>query len=156
MINTPTSILDTMKKIMLLLAVLFGIMSATARNNYSHDVDILPKAAKIILKENFKSSVNHIKIGKEFGHIRKYEVILTDGTEISFDKHGNWKDVEVSRDASVPAIFIPTPVSKFVKDNQAKAKVTGIEKKAYGYDVELSNGVDVKFTAKGKFIRYED
>lgn len=141
---------------MLILAVLFSVMTATARDNYSHDVDILPDAAKIMLKENFKSSVSHIKIGKEFGQIRKYEVIMTDGSEVSFDKHGNWKDVEVGRNAAVPGAFIPSPIASFVKENQGKAKVTGIEKKAYGYEVELSNGVDIRFSQKGKFLRYDD
>lgn len=145
-----------MKKLMLILAVLFGVMTASARDNYSHDVNILPEAAQADLNRNFKAPVSHIRIGKEFGQIRKYEVILYDGSEISFDKHGAWKDVEVSSTAEVPAGMIPSPILKFIKDNQAKAKVTGIEKKAYGYDVELSNGVDVKFSSKGKFIRYDD
>ena len=145
-----------MKKLMLLIAVFFTVMTATARDNYSHDVSILPAAAKTMLSENFKSSVSHIKIGKEFGQIRKYDVIMTDGSEISFDKHGNWKDVEVSRSSSVPAAFIPSPISTFIRTNQGKANVTGIEKKAYGYEVELSNGVDVRFSAKGKFLRYDD
>lgn len=145
-----------MKRLMFILAVLFGFMNVSARDNYSHDVNILPKAARIVLIENFKSGVSHIKIGKEFGQIRKYEVILTDGSEISFDKHGNWKDVEVATTSNVPAALIPKPISTFVKDNQGKAKVTGIEKKAYGYEVELSNGVDVRFSPKGKFLRYED
>ena len=145
-----------MKKLMLILAVLFGAMTATARDNYSHDVNILPKAAKTMLSENFKSGVSHIKIGKEFGQIRKYNVVMTDGTEISFDKHGNWKDVEVAHDSVVPVAFIPSAINTFVKEKQGTAKVTGIEKKAYGYDVELSNGVDVRFTAKGKFLRYDD
>ena len=122
-----------MKKLMLILAVIFGCMTAGARGHYSHDVNILPEAAKIMLSENFKSGVSHIKIGKEFGQIRKYEVVMTDVSEISFDKHGNWKDVEVSSNASVPTAFIPSPISKFVKTNQGKANVTGIEKKAYGY-----------------------
>ncbi|MDE5851076.1 MAG: PepSY-like domain-containing protein [Muribaculaceae bacterium] len=145
-----------MKKFMLILAVLFGVMTASARDNYSHDVEILPAAAKIMLKENFKSDVSHIKIGKEFGQIRKYEVILTDGTEVSFDKHGNWKDVEVGRNSSVPAAFMLSPIATFIKENQGKAKVTGIEKKSYGYEVELSNGVDVRFSEKGKFLRYDN
>lgn len=145
-----------MKKLILFLAVIFGVMTASARDNYSHDVGILPEAAKIMLKENFKSSVSHIKIGKEFGQIRKYEVIMTDGSEISFDKHGNWKDVEVGREASVPGAFIPSPIAAFISQNQAKAKVTGIEKKAYGFEVELSNGVDIRFSQKGKFLRYDD
>lgn len=141
---------------MFILAVLFGFMTASARDKYSHDVDILPEAAKTVLSQNFKSDVSHIKIGKEFGKIRKYEVILTDGSEISFDKHGNWKDIEVGRLKSVPSGLIPSPISKFIKSNQEKAKVTGIEKKAYGYEVELSNGVDVRFSEKGKFLRYDD
>ncbi|MDE7345969.1 MAG: PepSY-like domain-containing protein [Muribaculaceae bacterium] len=145
-----------MKKLMLILAVLFGVMTASARDNYSHDVDVLPDAAKTVLSRNFKSDVSHIKIGKEFGKIRKYEVILTDGSEISFDKHGNWKDVEVGSTKSVPSGLIPSPIATFIDNNQSKAKVTGIEKNAYGYNVELSNGVDVKFSEKGKFLRYDD
>ncbi|MDE6192812.1 MAG: PepSY-like domain-containing protein [Muribaculaceae bacterium] len=145
-----------MKRLMLILAVMFGVMTATARDNYSHDVSILPDVARTMLTENFKSSVSHIKIGKEFGQIRNYEVILADGSEISFDKHGNWKDVEVGINSSVPSAFILSPIGTFISRNQANAKVTGIEKKAYGYEVELSNGVDVRFSSKGKFLRYDD
>ena len=141
---------------MLVLAVLFGVMTASARDNYSHDVNILPEKAKIALRENFKSDISHIKIGKEFGRIRKYEVILTDGAEISFAKHGVWKDVVVGRSTEVPVGFILPSIARFIQDNQGKAFVTGIEKKAYGYEVELSNGVDVMFSLKGKFLRYDD
>lgn len=145
-----------MKKLILLLAVVFGILTASARDNYSHDSGILPDAAKSVLSHNFKSGVNHIKVGKEFGQIRRYEVILTDGTEISFDKHGIWKDVEVGRDSEVPLTLILPPIVKFIKENQGKARVTGIEKTAYGYEVELSNGIDIRFSAKGKFLKYDD
>lgn len=145
-----------MKKIFLLLAVVFGVITASAGNNKSHDVGVLPEAAKEILAQNFKAKVSHIKIGKEFGKIREYDVVMTDGSEISFDKHGNWKEVEVGKSTSVPAALIPNPIKTFVKVNQTSAKVTGIEKKNYGYEVELSNGKDLRFTEKGKFIRYDD
>lgn len=145
-----------MKRIMMILAVLFGVMTASARDNYSHDVNILPEKAKASLSHDFKAPVSHIKIGKEFGQIRKYDVILTDGSEISFDKHGVWKDVEVGGKSEVPAGLIPHPIMKFIKENQSQARVTGIEKKSFGYEVELSNGVDVRFSAKGKFLRYDD
>ena len=55
---------------------------------------------------------------------------------------------------AVPAALIPRPIKTFVKDNQNAVKVTGIEKNNYGYDVELSNGMDAKFTEKVKFISY--
>ena len=145
-----------MKKLFFVFAFIIGVFTISARDNYSHDVNILPEAAQIVLKQNFKSDVSHIKIGKEFGRIREYDVILTDGSEISFDKHGNWKEVETRRSASVPSALIPRPISNFIHDNQQSANVTGIEKKNYGYEVELSNGKDIRFTEKGKFIRYDD
>ncbi len=144
-----------MEKLFLILAVVIGVATASARNNYSHDVNILPEAAQTVLKENFKAEVSHIKIGKEFGQIREYDVVMADGSEISFDKHGTWKEIEVGKRASVPSDLIPNAIKTFVKENQQKANVTGIEKKNYGYEVELSNGQDVRFTEKGKFIRYD-
>lgn len=144
-----------MKKLFFIFAIVFGFVSANARN-YTHDVNVLPEQAHAILEENFNSDISHIKIGKEFGQIRAYDVVMTDGSKISFDKHGNWKEVEVGGSKAVPSALIPNPIKTFVKHNQNAVKVTGIEKNNYGYDVELSNGKDAKFTEKGKFIRYED
>lgn len=145
-----------MKKLLLIVAILFGFLSVSARDNYTRDTDVLPDAAQTVLKQNFKADVSHIKIDKEFGQIRKYKVTLTDGSEITFDKHGNWKEIEVNRYASVPTALIPSPINTYVKNNQNNEKVTGIEKNHYGYDVELSNGVEMKFNEKGKFLRYDD
>ena len=145
-----------MKKIFLLLAVLFGVITASARGNYTHDVNVLPETARATIEQNFNADVNHIRIGKDFGRIRQYDVVMTDGTEIYFDKHGNWTEIEAARGGSVPANLFPNPITTFVKENQKKVKVTGIEKKAFGYEVELSNGMDVQFSEKGKFLRYDD
>ena len=142
-----------MKKLSLIFAIFFGVLSVSARN-YTHDINVLPEQAHAIIAENFNSEISHIKIGKEFGQIRAYDVVMTDGSKISFDKHGNWKEVEVGGSKAVPAALIPRPIKTFVKDNQNAVKVTGIEKNNYGYDVELSNGMDAKFTEKGKFISY--
>lgn len=145
-----------MKKLLLMLALIVGVFSASARDTYSHDVNVLPKAAQTVLSNNFKAKVNHIKIDKEFGRVSEFDVVLNDGTEITFDKNGNWKDVEVKIGSSVPSFFIPNTISNYIKNNQKKAAVVGIEKNRSGYDVELSNGVEMKFNSEGKFIRYED
>ena len=60
------------------------------------------------------------------------------------------------RDRSVPAAYIPAAIASFVKQNQKSAVITGIEKKKSGYDVELSNGIEMKFNSAGKFLRYDD
>lgn len=145
-----------MKKLILIIAIVLGVLNVSAKDRYSHDAGILPESAQAMLEDNFKSKVNHIKVGKQFGYIREYDVVMTDGAEIKFDKHGNWQDIEVNRASTVPVDLVPNPINNFVKKNQGNAKVTGIEKKNFGYEVELSNGVDMLFTEKGKFVRYDD
>ncbi|MDE7412243.1 MAG: PepSY-like domain-containing protein [Muribaculaceae bacterium] len=136
-------------------AMLTVSLAANAGDNYAHDASALPVAAKTTLQKNFKSKVSLVKVDKDFGRISEYEVIMTDGSEITFDKDGNWKEVEVNISKSVPTGFIPTGVSNYVKANQKGKKVVGIEKKKDGYEVELNNGVEMRFDKQGNFIRYE-
>ncbi len=145
-----------MKKFLLIMAMVVGIATASARDKYSHDINTLPTAAQTTLKNNFKASVSHIKIDKELGRVSEYDVVLTDGSEISFDRNGNWKDVEVRKSGSVPSSFVPTAIANYIKKTQKNVKVIGIEKKKSGYEVELSNGVDMKFNSKGEFLRHDD
>lgn len=129
---------------------------AGAKNVYSRDVTVLPAAAQTTIKANFKSEVSYIKVEKSLGRVTEYEVVLTDGSEITFDSKGNWKEVEVSIKSSVPQKIVPQAITDYVKQEQKKAKIVGIERKRYGYDVELSNGVEMIFNAEGKFIRYDN
>ena len=145
-----------MKRILLLLAVLIGACAAYARDTYSRDITTLPAAAQTIVKNNFKAGVSHIKIDKEFGRVSEYDVILTDGSEITFDSKGNWKEIEMRANASVPSALVPAAINACVKQNQKKVKIIGIEKNRSGYEVELSNGVEMKFNSEGKFIRYDN
>lgn len=133
-----------------------GIFSVSARENYSRDINILPTPAQAIIKNNFKSEVNHIKIDKELGRISEYEVVLNDGSEITFDRNGNWKDIEVGPKNSVPAGLIPPAIIAYIKQNQKDASIIGIEKEKFGYEVELSNGIEIKFNSAGKFIKYDN
>ena len=58
-----------------------------------------------------------MKIDKDFGRISEYEATLTDGSEITFDRDGNWKEIETNIEKSVPYAFVPTAISTFVKKN---------------------------------------
>ncbi len=73
------------------------ILPAGARDNYTHDASVLPDLAKTIIENNFKADISIIKIDTDFGIVSEYEVILTDGTEISFDPKGNWDNIETRR-----------------------------------------------------------
>ena len=144
-----------MRRIIFILILLLSVLTAAARSNYSHNASDLPMAAQTVLKNNFKASVSHIKIEKDFGKVSEYDVILTDGSEITFDRNGNWKEIEVKSSSSIPSGLIPEAIAVYVKANQKKVKITGIEKNRSGYEVELSNGVEMKFDSNGKFLRYD-
>lgn len=145
-----------MKKLLLIIAIVVGMVGyAAARDNYSHDASVLPQAAKTTIANNFKGKVSLVKTEKEFGSVKEYEVILTDGTEITFDKNGNWKDVEVNISKSVPSSIVPKAITDYVKKNQKNQRIVGLEKDRGGYEVELSNGVEMKFDTAGNFLKFD-
>ncbi len=145
-----------MKRILMILAIVLGVVAgASAKDTYAHDASVLPKAAQTELAKNFKAKVSLVKIDKDFGRISEYEVILDDGTEVTFDKNGNWENVEVNNSKSVPSAYVPKAIADYVKKNQNGARIVGIEKERNGYEVELSNGVDMKFDKAGNFLRYD-
>lgn len=144
------------RKFAMIVVAMIGLsVSVVAKDTYTRDVSVLPKAAQTILSNNFKAKVNIVKIDKELGRISDFEVILTDGTEITFDRDGNWDNIEVGNKGTIPAAFIPAAISSYVKKNQPGQKILGIEKNRSGYEVELSNGVEMKFDKTGDFIKYD-
>ncbi|MDE7461110.1 MAG: PepSY-like domain-containing protein [Paramuribaculum sp.] len=144
------------RKILLSFAIILGITSiAQARDNFSRDASVLPKPAQTVIGNNFKSKVNLVKTEKTLGKVTEYEVIMTDGTEISFDRDGNWQSIEVGTSSSIPSFFILPAISDYVKKNESGQKIVGIEKERNGFEVELSNGIDMKFDKQGNFLRYD-
>jgi len=146
-----------MKKILAALMLIVTMaFTASARDNYSRNAADLPAAARNTLKNNFKADVSLIKIEGNFGRVSEYEVILTDGTEVSFDRSGNWKEIEVKSSGSVPSAFIPKPLAEYVKKNHKGARIVGLEKSRKGYEASLSNGIEIECDSRGYFLRYDD
>ncbi len=143
-----------MKKMILSLALIAGVsLGAAARDEYAKDSSVLPEAAKTVLTDNFSSEVSKIKIERTLGDISEYEVTLVNGTEISFDRYGDWKDVDTERAEAVPEGLILAPIRDYVAKNYANATITGIERDRRGIEVELSTGRDLHFSHTGQFIR---
>ena len=146
-----------MKKFLLAsFIVILTTMTITAKDIYSRNASDLPSAAQTVLMNNFKSKVSVIKIEKSLTGVSEYEVILSDGTEISFDREGNWKNVEVSLKKKVPDSIVPATILEYIKKNNKGKKIVGIEKNRNYYEVELENGIELKFDRAGNFKRYDD
>ena len=148
-----------MKKLAIALTFVLSIvccLGAQARDTYSRDVKDLPAAAQSFLKNNFKAGVSLIKIDKTMGHVKDYEVILTDGSEVEFDGSGNWKEIDVPRGKSVPDSVLPALTKSYIKQNHNGQKVVGIERSRSGFSVDLTDGIELKVDKTGAFIRYDD
>ena len=115
----------------------------------------LPAAAQTFVKKNFpNTAISYVTKEMEFMGAT-YEARLADGTEIEFDRNGNWDKVDCEHHA-VPAALVPAAIAQFVKANHAGASIVKIDKERYGYKIELSNDLDLRFNRKCQFTGIDD
>ena len=82
----------------------------------------------------------------------KYEVFLADGTEVEFDQSGAWTSVDCKSKA-VPAAIVPEAIGRYVAENYPNLAIVQIERESYGYEIELSNDLDIQFDHDFKLIK---
>ena len=148
-----------MKKLLLSISLVLSIAVLTMscdKETVVTEKD-LPTTASQFINSNF----NGVKIlsvveEKEGLSGKEYEFLLDNGIEIKFDKNGNWLDIDAVNDSSVlPDNLIPAAILTYVKTNYPNSGINSIEKENYGYDVELTNGLDLVFDKDGKFVRID-
>lgn len=147
-----------MKKILSLFVIaVVAVQLAFAGDVITKDVNQLPAPAREFITKYFgKSQVKQIKIEKDVLKSVKYEVWLSNGTEIDFDSMGNWTEVDAKK-GKVPAAIIPAYVTTYLKANKfTKEYVTKVERNKKGYEAELNTGVSFQFDKNGKFRKADD
>ena len=65
------------------------------------------------------------------------------------------KDVECKY-GEVPAAIVPQQIRDYVAKNYPDRKVTAIDRDRRDYEVELDNGLDLKFDLKFRLIDIDD
>ena len=144
-----------MKKSFLVIMVsMFTFSLASARDIVTTDVSLLPMNARNFINMHFPDDkVSYIKIDEEVIET-DYEVMLDNGTEIEFNKVGDWKKVEAAN--GVPTAIIPANIQQYINKNFGGTQVREIKKKKRTYDVELSNRLELEFDLNGNFKRIDD
>ena len=146
-----------MKKSVLFFAALVCMMMHSV-SSFADDriipAEQLPAAAKTFIQKTFPGqAVSYATI--DFDGRKKYEVYLNNGVEVDFDKNGTWDKVDCNYSA-VPASLVPSTIANYVKTHFAGAKVVKIDKERYGFDVELSNELELKFNKQGQLMNIDD
>lgn len=146
-----------MKKIFKLLPLFMVAVLAICGVSCSDDKDEpvasteLPVKAKEFISTYFSTATITLTT-KDKG---EYEVTLSEGTRIDFDKKGEWKDVDAAAGKTIPSGFYPAAIDENVAQISADAGINEISRESYGYDVELLSGTDMKFNHEGAFISFD-
>lgn len=120
------------------------------------DGNTLPDAAKAFLSTHFPLATIRL-VEKEYSarpNGSVYDVTLSNGFEIDFDANGNWTEIDGNR-TSVPAAIIPERIQAYIALQYPALSIVKIDKEHTGYDVELSNDLDLLFSLQGDFIRID-
>ena len=114
----------------------------------------LPEAITTFLKQHFpNATVSGVEPDNEHGGL-EYDVYLNDGTQVDFDANNQWEKVESMK--GVPAALVPKAIATYVKGNYQNLAITKINKEYGGYEIELANGMDLKFDGSGRFMGMDD
>lgn len=85
-----------------------------------------------------------------------YDVVFTDGTEVEFNRRGEWLKVEGTRRFAVPEAIVPMGVVGYVEANHPSMIIVEVERERKSYKVTLSNDLELVFDQLGRFKGYDD
>lgn len=116
----------------------------------------VPEPIKAFIQQNFAGqNISYAEKDLELTGW-KYEVVLTDGTRVDFDTDDAWDKIESPMTAPVPTALIPAPLVTYLQANFPDAIILKIDKEHYGYEVELANGLELKFNKQGALMEMDD
>ena len=112
----------------------------------------LPPEATTFLEANFKGIQIQEMYKETEGTTFKYEVKLTNGTEIEFSSRGRWKEIE-SQTTSLPTTMLQATVGQYIQKTYPGAKITEIKKGIRFNFVEINDETMLQFDSSGNFYR---
>lgn len=142
-----------MKKLLftLMLAIIVSTTAFAFVDSYTIKREQLPEEAQQMLKKYFpKAKIGMIKIDRHLLKKTDYDVRLVNGTTIEFNNSGKWTSVDC-KSREVPEGLVTKTIRNYIQKNYADVKIVKVKKKSSGYEIGLSDGVDLKFNLLGQF-----
>lgn len=135
-----------MKKILTMMLLLIASAPAAIFAGTPINQSELPEAAQEFITKYFPNDQIR-KVEKDNDHHgTEYEVEFVSGSEIDFRSDGQWKEVKASRGNAVPSEIVPQAIANYVSANFKGQYIVEISRKRGGYEIEISNGSELKLT----------
>lgn len=136
------------------LAFTFAV-AAQADKDVPITVRELPARAQSMLRTHFKG--RKVAFAKKetdlFG--KSYDIVFTNGDKIEFDRNGNWTSMNCRR-GQVPAALVHPNILHYVRRRFRSVRIVKIEREHHKYEVDLSNGAELRFDKNGRLTKYKD
>ena len=116
----------------------FNLLVSCDDKDQPKDPDQLPDMAQVFIADYFGGQ-NITKVTYDEKN-KDWEVYLDNGTSVTFDKDGNWTEVEAPALKTIPFGIAPEPIGNYIKANYDGYGINEIEKNSYRYEVVLTNG----------------
>ena len=137
------------------LVCLFAVNTACNAHDFPISTNMLPAAAKLFVQQNFPGRViAYAKVDTDHANT-KYEVCLNDGTEIEFYADGSVDDIDCHY-TPVPVTVVPETIQEYVETVFPGTSIVKVDRKYHGYEVELSNDMELKFNNRFGFLGIDD
>ena len=134
------------------LQLLFVLLAATSCNDDEKQIDyeMLPERARQFIQLYFPTEqCVRVVLDKDDGKT-EYDAWLNNGTELEFDKRGEWISVDC-RFSAVPAGILPEAITADIATRYPNAVVFKAEKQLSGYEIDIA-GWDLYYNQQGAFI----
>lgn len=144
-----------MKKLIFALLALVVSGSAAQAVDKPIQVNQLPQKAQAFIQKHF-AGVKMLSITVDNELLDSdYTVVFDNGSDVDFDKKGEWTEVEC-RTTAVPEAIIPAEIRSFLNSSHKGDRISKIERDRVGYEISIPNDVTLKFDTKGCFVGYDD
>lgn len=119
----------------------------------------LPSTSRTFIETHFPG-VETIAVVREKEGLSDvdYTVYLANGFDIVFTKSGDWDDIDGHLSPLPESVLalLPQPLSHYIAGAFPNLSAVEVNRERYGYEIGLSNDIDLRFDAGGRFIGIDD
>ena len=129
--------------------VCFGFSSAMAQNTNAN-----PAITQFVTQHFPDATVQMVMPDDD-----DIDVVLNDYTKIEFRLNNEWKKVDCEHSTTftaVPATLVPEQITAYVTANFPNAIIKKLEKNFRSWEIELNNGLELKFNSNFKVMEIDD
>ena len=144
-----------MKRIIALILSLSVFALSAKADDKPIDYEQLPAAARVFIQSDFPSlSISFITRDADLLDTT-YDVHFTNGLKLEFNSKGEWKEIS-NATALIDTKYIPKEILASIASRWPDAGIKKIERYRQGYEIELTNRLELKYDKHFRLVEIDD